>query len=114
MQTITWNRATPAGMTDPDHVKTLVDLLEKASSFTNELGQKFKCDTLMTSPECLALLEAVGTSEDIRTCLDPKMWCLYNSRWFVSTDAKAKNEILIGAGSSDPRFFARVKLENFI
>ncbi len=80
----TWNRSTPAGVTDPAHVRTLLELVERTSRAT-------ECDTVVISPQLMALLDAVGQFSPTSASTG-----IYEGKWDVWHGLAKPDEILLG------------------
>lgn len=118
LPSVSWNRCTPSGVTDVDHVKSLIDLIKTCSTFKNEFGATVTCDLIDTSGECEALLSAVGNIQTLKTYnwINGKdEWIdLLDGQWIVESYHAVKDEILIGFKRELPIFVIKIKLENFI
>jgi hypothetical protein len=61
MAVVKWDRATPSGISDPEHLKSLVIRMSRASHIVHRRTQRAPCNWIITSSEIASLLDNIDS-----------------------------------------------------
>jgi len=62
---VTWDRATPSGISDPEHLRSLAIQMSRASQFIHRRTQRGRANWAVTSSEVAALLETMQSFQAV-------------------------------------------------
>lgn len=62
---VKWDRATPSGISDPEHLKSLVIRMSRASHIVHRRTQRAPCNWVITSSEVASLLDNIDSFQAV-------------------------------------------------